>query len=212
MRFSNKDRCKATAKESALREVLDVFEKNMDLARRFLLAAEAREVRMLIREYRPLAILRNEISPVRRSLSEVYEVGLPMVLVFLVTNFETCLRKFYTLLKGSETTKDEDKAFFHPHDKARVLFSNILGVDPLSENDQLASKARAIIVKRNVIIHRAKEVDKRAVKEFSELGLLKYQVGEKLKLDSEEVKSDLETLHSYVKKVFESIITIKIPE
>jgi hypothetical protein len=202
-------RVEGVSMESRLKlceEAWKVFCKNMELAERFLSMAEAKELRMDMREVRPLARLRDKVGPLRKFLADLYEVGLPLVLVFGVTCYEFCLKRMYEALKGDELTREEELAFLRP-DEVRNLYGKYVRKDPLDGADQLAVDVRIAILKRNVIVHRAGEIDKTAEDEFRKVGVSQYKSGQRLELKSEEVKRDLNTLKSYVAKIYDSLIS-----
>ena len=183
-------------KSELCQEIWRTFEKNMRLAEKFVLIAKAREWRMLIRQYRPLATLRDQFGPLRKFLAEAYRVGLPQVLVFAVTCYEACLKGIYEVLKG-EVVKE---AFLDPI-KVKERYRKVLNEDPLAGADRLVVDTRAVILKRNVIVHRAGVIDEKAEEDFKKLGLPQYRAGQEIELNAEEVKRDLNVLRDYVTKV-----------
>lgn len=193
--------------EEQLRKCKDafyVFERNMELVEKFTLLAEIREARMVFRERRLLPVLREEVGVIRKHLRDVYSVGLPMVLVFIVTCYEECLKEIYETLKGDKLTREESRAFFHP-EKVRGLFYKIVKTDPLNGNNQLSRNTRIVIVKRNVIVHRAAKIDRKAEEELRTLDVTGYRKGQKLKLEAREVRGDAQTLKSYATMIFKSV-------
>lgn len=187
-------------------DAFNVFERNMQSVDKFTLIGKSRELRMSLREYRPLARWMESVRPLRKLLREAYNIGLPMVLDFAVTCYETFLKELYMILKGEELTRNESEVFFNPV-KAGELFRDKIGSNPLKGADELLKDTRIVIIKRNVIIHRNGKIDKRAEDELRTLGISRYKKGQKLELDADEVKNGAQTLKCYATKIFESVIS-----
>ncbi len=185
-------------------DAFNVFKRNIQLVEKFTLIAKAREVRMTLRDLRPLASLREKAGRFRKFLKDLNSVGLPMVLVFAVICYETFLKEMYKILKGDELTRKENRAFFKPK-AVTNLFGKIIKSDPLKGDAKLLKDVRIVIIKRNVIIHKAGENDKTAEDEFRSLGVIRYKKGKKLELEADEVENDAQKLKCYATKIFESV-------
>lgn len=191
-----------------LKEIYDVFLKNMTLARDFLDLAELKEFRTKLREIRPLAILRDEYGPIRELIksysNNLYKVGLPQTIVFAVSCLETFLRKSYEILKGQPFSDDKRPNFLNLQ-KVREYYGELIKRDPLNRDEDLLIKVDAVIEKRNIIVHRAGIIDERAYKKFEKANICEGKVGDELKLDVDKVKQDISFLEKFAKVIYENI-------
>ena len=156
-----------------LRKLQLTFEKNMDIAERFIQLADLKDIRETIRGYRLIPIIRDKVGPLRRRIKNIsdklYEVGLPQTEVFIVSCFEHCLKETYRILKGSDLGKEE-RCFLRPKE-IRRLYSGILKKDVLDGDEELLKRVKAVIETRHVIVHRGGIVDEKAYKVFRDAGL-----------------------------------------
>jgi hypothetical protein len=189
-------------------EAYNVFLQNISISGDFLALLEFKEIRGQIREVRPLAILRDELGPARKMLKEhldmLYKVGLPQTVVFVVSCFEDFLKSEYRLLKGQHITEKEELSFLQPQ-KVRDLFGEILKVDLLNGDEVLLKKVSATIQKRHIIVHRAGTIDKKAYGVFMDAQFEEGKVGDKLILNVDKVKQEIEYLGKFSKMVMDSL-------
>jgi hypothetical protein len=189
-------------------EAYNVFLQNISISGDFLALLEFKEIRGQIREVRPLAILRDELGPARKMLKEhldmLYKVGLPQTVVFVVSCFEDFLKSEYRFLKGQHITEKEELSFLQPQ-KVRDLFGEILKVDLLNGDEVLLKKVSATIQKRHIIVHRAGLIDKKAYGVFMDAQFEEGKVGDKLILNVDKVKQEIEYLGKFSKMVMDSL-------
>ena len=197
----------------SLRKLQSTFEENMDIAKRFISLAELKGLRETIRERRLITRIRDEFGPLRIRIKDIsdklYEVGLPQTEVFIVSCFEYCLKEAYRILKGSDLTREEEKSFLRP-DEIRKLYGKMLKRDVLDGDEKLLKRAKAVIQTRHVIVHRGGIIDGKAHAAFKDAGLSRGMVDSRLQLTPEDVKQDIEYLETFVKKVFDHVLSVKL--
>jgi hypothetical protein len=184
-----------------------VFVENMKVATSFLEIAIGKELRTEVRSLRPLAILRDEFGPFRRLIKDytdnVYSVGLPQTVVFSVSCFEAFLEGLYETLRGESLVGEKDHGF--PNlDRVRGKFGEICKADCLKGDDALQKRVKAVLEKRNIIVHRAGMIDRKAHDAFVAAGLLGLEEGAKLVLRVDDVKEDVEALKLYAATLVEA--------
>lgn len=180
------------------------LQENLNTARTFVELAGLKEIREKIRGMRPLAIIRDTIFPLRRILKDtadkLYEVGLPQVLVFVVSCLEAYLKESYQMLKGELLTAEEERVFLRL-ERVRELFSEILKADVLEGDEELFRRAQVVIEKRHIIVHRAGIIDQKAYDVFREAGIYEGEVGSKLRLSADKVKQDIDVVEAFARKI-----------
>lgn len=195
--------------DNSLKEPYSIFQTNMDSAKFFTQLADLKELRRILRGLRPIAIIRDTHGPIRQivkdALDKAYEVGLPQIVVFVVTCFEYCLKESYRRLKDSDLTNEQEKSFLQPN-VIRELYGKILKKDVLDGDDKLVKRVEVVIQERHVIVHRAGIIDEKAYSAFREAGLNRGVVGSKLELSPESVREDIEYVQTFLRKVFGHVI------
>ena len=186
---------------------VEVFFKDLEeefrLAKDLLTLLKMKEVRDDIRSLRPFATLRDEIGPLRSVFKEymnkMYNVALPLILVYCVSSLENFLRLVWEAKIGP-IPKNLRRIFSDPKEFSKVL-KNRLGV----EIGSLAIRANAVAEKRHIIIHNKGIVDKKALCAFKEASINGLQEGQRLQLTVEDVGEDIKILEEFavfVKKAF----------
>ena len=191
-----------------LEEIWEEFKQEMGLVMDFLELVGLKELREEIRLFRPLAMIRDEVGPVRRAVKEftdkLYNVSLPLLLVFSVSCLEKFLRRLW-LLKFGSIDKKMWRIFNELKDFAKEVRRRY-GV----EVGESTFKARAVVAKRNIILHNNGIVDQKALEAFIEAGKQDSQLGQRLKLSVEEVRRDINTILEFaerVKEIFDSSLS-----
>jgi len=184
------------------------FESKLRIARNLLVAVKIKEIRDLTRSVRPFAKFRDEMGPVRRMMKnfmdEVYNLSLPLILVFCVSSLESFLRYMW-LNKVGSIDKDTWRIFSNPKEFAKIIKRRFK-----VEIGDVTFKANAVAMKRHLILHKDKIVDSKALRAFREAGMLDIDIGQKLKLTSKIVEKDISIIQEFaekVKEIFENEIS-----
>ena len=180
-----------------LAEVYASFLENVNAATSFLDLAGSKELRMEIRSLKPLTRMRDKYGPFRALIKEytdkMYVVGLPITVVFSVSCFEVFLKDSFEAM-ARRPLLEGDHSGFPNLDEARKRFGGALKADCLRGDNALQSRAKAILQKRNVIVHMAGRVDQKANDAFMAAGKPTLEEGANLVLTVHGVKEDVETL------------------
>ncbi|MEM2010141.1 MAG: hypothetical protein QXW60_00010 [Nitrososphaerota archaeon] len=180
-----------------LDERFQEFKNQLQLAYDLLSAARLKEIRDYVRSFRPLAILGDEIRPIRRIVKEysdqIYGVGLPLIIVYAASCLELFLRDIW-------------EEYIGPIDKKyRSIFSN-----PKEFNKKIGQKIKDDVVVqanmvaqiRHTIIHRGGIVDKDALCAFRKAGVEEIIEGMKLEFTADKVEKYLNILLQYANEVY----------
>jgi uncharacterized protein with ACT and thioredoxin-like domain len=104
------------------------------------------------------------------------------------------------LLKFGSIDEDMWRIFSDPKKLAKEI-KRRCGI----EIGESTFKARAIVAKRNIILHNGGVVNDKALQAFMEAGERNFQLGQRLRLSTEEVKRDIEKLLEFAEKVKETL-------
>ncbi len=176
------------------------FEKQLQLAYSLLNVAEIKEMRDYIRSFRPLAILRDEIGPIRRIIKEysdrIYEISLPLLIVYAVSCLELFLRDAWEEHIG--TIEKKYRGIFSNPKEFNKRISQRIGK---AIRYDIVVQDNVIAQIRHTIIHRGGIVDNEALSAFREAGIEGITEGEKLVFKADDVKKHLDTLLQYANEV-----------
>jgi len=189
--------------EESFEVVWREFEQEIRLVMDFLKFAELKELLEWFRSLTPPVKIWVEVGPFRRAIKEfsdkLYSVSLPLLLVFCVSCFEKFLRRLW-LLKFGSIDSGMWRKFSDPKELAKEI-KRRCGV----EIGESTFKARVVVAKRNIILHNGGVVDDKALQAFMESGENNFQLGQRLRLSTEEVKRDIEKLLEFAEKVKETL-------
>ena len=193
-----------------------IFNNNIERATKFLQLAELKELRerLSLPIIKQIRLIRQVIE---KRTSEMYEVGLPQVLVYSVSCLEAYLKDYYyfTLKKiGIE------------YQETRFWWNDILQkyedlVEDIFEgNKELLFDVEEIREKRHVVIHNSGIVDSEAIKRIiknvnnkKKYSSLQKQItqhkirewesmeNEKLSLESKIIENDIKTIKRFVELI-----------
>lgn len=144
-----------------------VFNENIERSTKFVTLAELKELRVefripIIERDSTLGHLLDEFRPIRRIrriikkwTSEIYDVGLPLVLVYSVSCLDACIKNHYFNLNGKKEYRE--RSFQRP-DFVQGVFKK-LGKDIFVTDEEIKLKKdwNDIINMRNNIIHEGKQ-------------------------------------------------------
>jgi len=171
------------------------FLHELDIARNLLSVGKIKESRDRIRSRRLVAGVRDRYGPIRTEIKgvmdEIYNISLALILVFCVSSLENFLRRIWLLRIGT-IDKDTWRIFSDPKEFAKKIKKQLE-----VEIGEIVFRTNAAVMKRNLIVHKDKVVDSKAVEAFREAGIRKIQLNEKLNLTVDDVTEDLETIQEF---------------
>jgi hypothetical protein len=156
-------------------DLRQVVRDNLEVARRVLLVFE------LKRRLDEIPPVLPRVSKIREFASsrveEIKVASLPLVLVFVASCLEHYLREKVPIEEREKLEKEKKLGFKDLIER----FSSRMG-------EKLALSAHEMRIKRNTILHKVRVIDGQALKEFKEIGLTGYSIGDKLALSEDEVR------------------------
>lgn len=175
------------------------FLHELDIARNLLLVEQIKERRDERRSRRLIAKIRDKRGPIRlaikKFMDEIYNVSLPLILVFYVSSLENFLRRIW-LLKIGPIDKNTWYIFSNPKEFAKEIRRRLK-----VEIGDIVFKANAVVMKRHLIVHKNKMVDQKAIEVFREAGMFDIQLHQKLNLTVEDVTKDIKTIQKFAHAV-----------
>lgn len=152
-----------------------VVKHNLEVARRVLLIFELKK---RLDEIPPILPRLSKIREFASSrVDEIKDASLPLVLVFVASCLEHYLRKKFPMEERERLEKE-----------GNLKFKKLINHFRSSIGEKQAKDAHEMRIKRNTILHKAGVIDGQALKEFKEIGLTGYSIGDKLTLSEDEVR------------------------